>query len=65
VSEASPSTSSSASTTSSTSPATTSSSSGTAAAQWGQCGGIGWNGPTTCVSPYTCQQINPYYYQCL
>lgn len=27
-------------------------------AHWGQCGGIGWNGPTTCESPWTCQKIN-------
>ncbi|KUL83279.1 hypothetical protein ZTR_09150 [Talaromyces verruculosus] len=51
--------------TSSTSPTSMSGGSGTGAAHWGQCGGIGWNGATTCVSPYTCQQINPYYYQCL
>ncbi|KAG8992837.1 hypothetical protein FRB93_002159 [Tulasnella sp. JGI-2019a] len=37
------------------------------AAHWGQCGGIGWTGPTTCASPYTCvaQAGNPYYSQCL
>lgn len=32
---------------------------------WGQCGGQGWTGPTTCVSPYTCQVQNAYYSQCL
>ncbi|KAF7338889.1 Endoglucanase GH5 [Mycena sanguinolenta] len=32
---------------------------------WGQCGGIGWTGPTVCASPYTCQELNSYYYQCL
>ncbi|KAF8071786.1 endo-1,4-beta-xylanase A precursor [Lyophyllum atratum] len=32
---------------------------------WGQCGGIGWTGPTTCVSGYTCTVGNPYYSQCL
>jgi endoglucanase len=38
----------------------------TAVAQhWGQCGGQGWTGPTTCVSPYTCQVQNAYYSQCL
>lgn len=26
--------------------------------QWGQCGGQGWNGPTQCQSPYTCQEQN-------
>lgn len=39
--------------------------SSTGAAHWGQCGGLGWTGPTTCVSPYTCQVSNPYYSQCL
>ncbi|KAG6844849.1 hypothetical protein H0H87_003092 [Tephrocybe sp. NHM501043] len=57
-------------TTSTTKPATTtttssgSSSTGTAA-HWGQCGGIGWTGATTCESGYTCQVLNDYYYQCL
>ncbi|KIO17567.1 carbohydrate-binding module family 1 protein [Tulasnella calospora MUT 4182] len=27
---------------------------------WGQCGGIGWTGPTECISPYICNYINPY-----
>ncbi|KAF4611595.1 hypothetical protein D9613_003651 [Agrocybe pediades] len=35
------------------------------AAHYGQCGGIGWTGPTTCASPYTCQASNAYYSQCL
>jgi endo-1,4-beta-xylanase len=35
------------------------------AAQWGQCGGIGWTGPTVCASPYTCTASNQYYSQCL
>ncbi|KAK6532086.1 endoglucanase 1 [Orbilia ellipsospora] len=38
---------------------------GATQSQWGQCGGIGWTGPTACTSPYTCNQLNPYYYQCL
>ncbi|RFU31855.1 hypothetical protein B7463_g4482, partial [Scytalidium lignicola] len=41
---------------------------GTAAAQsgaWGQCGGQGWTGATTCISGYTCTYSNPYYSQCL
>ncbi|CAL1702994.1 unnamed protein product [Somion occarium] len=33
-------------------------------AQWGQCGGIGYSGPTACVSPYTCHVLNDYYSQC-
>ncbi|KAF7349973.1 Carbohydrate esterase family 1 and carbohydrate-binding module family 1 protein [Mycena venus] len=32
---------------------------------WGQCGGIGWTGETTCAAPYTCVEQNPYHYQCL
>lgn len=64
------STSTSSSTTfSSTPPLTTTSSatsgSGTNAAHWGQCGGIGWSGATTCQAPYTCEDLNPYYSQCL
>ncbi|KAF5017014.1 hypothetical protein F66182_11128, partial [Fusarium sp. NRRL 66182] len=48
-------------TTSTTAP----SSGGTGSAHWGQCGGLGWTGPTTCQSPYTCTTLNPYYSQCL
>lgn len=32
--------------------------------KWGQCGGIGYNGPTQCVGS-TCTVSNPYYSQCL
>ncbi|KAJ3570368.1 hypothetical protein NP233_g4451 [Leucocoprinus birnbaumii] len=32
---------------------------------WGQCGGQGWSGATTCVAGYTCTVSNPYYSQCL
>ncbi|KAK6498620.1 hypothetical protein TWF481_011201 [Arthrobotrys musiformis] len=42
---------------------TTGSSSG-GAALWGQCGGIGWTGPTTCASG-TCSVNNAYYSQCI
>ncbi|EKM52184.1 glycoside hydrolase family 10 protein [Phanerochaete carnosa HHB-10118-sp] len=35
------------------------------AAEWGQCGGIGWTGATACVSGTTCVESNPYYSQCL
>jgi endo-1,4-beta-xylanase len=35
------------------------------AQKWGQCGGIGWTGPTTCVSGSTCQKVNDWYSQCL
>jgi hypothetical protein len=34
-------------------------------AQYGQCGGSGWTGGTTCVSPYTCKFSNDWYSQCL
>ncbi|KAG8996210.1 hypothetical protein FRB94_008457 [Tulasnella sp. JGI-2019a] len=34
-------------------------------AVWGQCGGIGWTGPTTCVAGSVCTYSNPYYSQCL
>ncbi|KAH6691484.1 glycoside hydrolase superfamily [Plectosphaerella plurivora] len=33
--------------------------------RWGQCGGIGWTGPTRCQSPWTCQRQNDWYSQCL
>ncbi|KAI0833643.1 glycoside hydrolase superfamily [Trametes gibbosa] len=33
--------------------------------EWGQCGGIGWTGATTCVSGTVCTVMNPYYSQCL
>ncbi|PBK88327.1 mannanase [Armillaria gallica] len=33
--------------------------------EWGQCGGIGWTGPTTCDSGSVCTVLNDYYYQCL
>ncbi|KAF8970192.1 endoglucanase [Flammula alnicola] len=32
---------------------------------YGQCGGTGWSGATTCVSGSTCVVSNPYYSQCL
>jgi len=32
---------------------------------WGQCGGQGWTGATTCITGYTCTVSNPYYSQCL
>ncbi|KAH6916407.1 cellulase [Coprinopsis sp. MPI-PUGE-AT-0042] len=37
---------------------------GTSQTQWGQCGGTGYSGPTTCASPYTCHKINDFYSQC-
>ncbi|KAF7517332.1 hypothetical protein G7054_g13844 [Neopestalotiopsis clavispora] len=41
---------------------------GVAAAQngaYGQCGGSGWAGATTCISGYSCQYFNDYYSQCV
>ncbi|KIJ43285.1 carbohydrate-binding module family 1 protein [Sphaerobolus stellatus SS14] len=36
---------------------------------WGQCGGIGWTGPTVCAAPYTCVPCGTggsvYYWNCL
>ncbi|KAK7026300.1 FAD/NAD(P)-binding domain-containing protein [Favolaschia claudopus] len=32
---------------------------------WGQCGGQGWTGATTCTSGWTCVVSNQYYSQCL
>ncbi|KAF3941967.1 Endoglucanase-1 [Dactylella cylindrospora] len=32
---------------------------------WGQCGGINWTGPTTCVSGYVCTYSNDWYSQCI
>ncbi|KAJ8521667.1 hypothetical protein ONZ45_g1661 [Pleurotus djamor] len=37
---------------------------GPTAPQWGQCGGEGWTGPTTCAPGSTCIVLNPYYHQC-
>jgi hypothetical protein len=52
------------STTSTTTTSTTASTT-SLAQEWGQCGGLYWTGPTSCVSPYTCQYQNAYYSQCL
>jgi len=42
------------------------SSTGAVAAQYAQCGGTGFTGPTACVSGTTCTAISPpYYYQCV
>lgn len=34
-----------------------------AQAQYAQCGGMNWNGSSTCKSPYTCKYQNNYYWQ--
>lgn len=49
----------------STKTTSSSSSSGTGVAGYGQCGGTGYTGSTTCVSGYTCTYSNAYYSQCL
>ncbi|KAF8600291.1 hypothetical protein BDV93DRAFT_447816 [Ceratobasidium sp. AG-I] len=50
--------------TTTTAPITTTTSQTSSA--YGQCGGTGYTGPTTCASPYTCTAVSPpYYYQCL
>ncbi|KAF8647046.1 hypothetical protein AX16_006883 [Volvariella volvacea WC 439] len=51
-------------TTTSTPPTTTTNPGGPLQTQWGQCGGIGWTGPTQCQSPYTCVKSNDWYSQC-
>lgn len=44
----------------------TTSAAGPTQTKYGQCGGTGYTGITTCVSGTTCQAISaPYYYQCL
>jgi hypothetical protein len=52
-------------TTTTTLVASTTSSSGTTQTLWGQCGGVGWAGPTVCASPATCKEQNEWYSQCL
>ncbi|EIM91689.1 uncharacterized protein STEHIDRAFT_182854 [Stereum hirsutum FP-91666 SS1] len=32
---------------------------------YGQCGGVGWTGDTTCDAGLVCTHLNDYYYQCL
>ncbi|KAL0566558.1 hypothetical protein V5O48_015449 [Marasmius crinis-equi] len=32
---------------------------------WGQCGGIGWTGETTCEEDATCTRINDWYFECV
>lgn len=49
-----------ASTTTSTAPSST-----CTVASYGQCGGTGYTGCTTCASGSTCTEQNDYYYQCL
>ncbi|ETW79866.1 glycoside hydrolase family 61 protein [Heterobasidion irregulare TC 32-1] len=50
---------------SSTAATPTSSAAGATQTKYGQCGGIGWSGPTACVSGSTCTSSGAYYSQCL
>ncbi|KAF9493865.1 cellulose 1,4-beta-cellobiosidase precursor [Pleurotus eryngii] len=50
--------------TSTTSSGTTTPTAGTVP-KWGQCGGIGYGGPTACVAGSTCTYSNDWYSQCL
>jgi hypothetical protein len=48
-----------------TTPSPTTTASGPTQTEYGQCGGTGYTGPTTCASPYICVSVSPpYYYQC-
>lgn len=38
--------------------------SGSTVAQWGQCGGIGYEGPATCALPYACTCNSKWWCQC-
>ncbi|KZS90558.1 CBD9-like protein [Sistotremastrum niveocremeum HHB9708] len=54
------------STTTSSTKTSTTTSSGATQTKYGQCGGNGYTGPTTCAPPATCSAVSPpYYYQCL
>ncbi|KAF8335802.1 cellobiohydrolase 1 [Cantharellus anzutake] len=44
---------------------TTSSAPSATQTKYGQCGGNGYKGPTTCVAGCTCTNFNPWYSQCL
>ncbi|CAE6351689.1 unnamed protein product [Rhizoctonia solani] len=51
-------------TTTTTSAAPTTTATGPLIPKYGQCGGQGWTGGTTCVSGSTCTKLNDYYSQC-
>ncbi|KAJ7062684.1 glycoside hydrolase superfamily [Mycena amicta] len=38
---------------------------GATQAHWDQCGGMDYLGGTVCISPFTCTELNPWYFQCL
>lgn len=41
------------------------SSTGPAVGQWGQCGGRGYTGPTSCQPPFTCVQVGEWWAHCI
>jgi len=49
----------------STTTSTTSAPTGGTVPEFGQCGGENYTGATVCVSPFTCQELNPFFFQCL
>ncbi|CAL1705115.1 unnamed protein product [Somion occarium] len=50
---------------STTAPATTTTSAnGATQTAYGQCGGTGWTGPTSCAAGFTCTKYSDYYAQC-
>jgi len=51
--------------TTTTTTTTTATAPGATQTEFGQCGGQGWLGPTTCASPFTCKVSNAYYSQCV
>ncbi|EJT80148.1 xyloglucanase [Gaeumannomyces tritici R3-111a-1] len=53
------------STSSSARPTTTGGGGGPTVPRYGQCGGIGYGGPTVCAAPHTCTKQNDWYWQCL
>ncbi|KAG8966966.1 hypothetical protein FRC05_002342 [Tulasnella sp. 425] len=52
-------------TTTTTTRTTTTTAGGATQTHYGQCGGIGYNGPTVCASGTTCKYSNDWYSQCL
>lgn len=48
-----------------TAPVSTGTPSSGTVAEFGQCGGEGWTGATVCVAPFTCQELNAFFFQCL
>lgn len=50
--------------TSTAAPTTTSPGTGAPVPEWGQCGGIGYSGSTTCASPFSCVCLSTWWCQC-